>query len=199
MGLRDSPPYSPDYAMRLVKESYDAIEEILRDFSPSLETPVDAMLWAHLAEAVSSVHLVTVLAEYPCLVQFFQEIYQQYFLDLDLQVDYVGDDINNSFWEPQKSLPSPDYQNAVDWMHTLRPNWPRFLAAQRHRRHLLDDDYYQNQQLNRRSSSTTKSKEDPKDEASDARRQKARASDRLWISCVVGMTTLAVFMSQARA
>jgi hypothetical protein len=222
LGLRDSPIYSPDYAMRLVKESYDTIEEILRDFSPSLETPVDAMLWAHLADAVSSVHLVSIVAEYPCLVQFFQEIYQQYFLDLDLEVDYVGEDINNPFWEPQKGLPNPDCHNAVDFMHSLRPNWPRFLAAQRHRRHLLSGDNDKQQQNRRRShkmrvydwwddihmgeskyppprsSTTATPKEDPKDDAADERLQKARTSDQVWISCVVAVTTLAVLISRAR-
>jgi hypothetical protein len=210
--LRDCPSYSLDYAMRLVKESYDAIEQILRDFSLSLETPVEAMLWAHLAEAISSVHLVTVVAEYPCLVKFFQDIYQQYFVDLDLEVHYVGSDINNLFWEPQKNFSNPDYHNAVDWMHTLRPNWPQFLAAQRHRLHLHNEnshhlektrvhEWWDNFRMGgsvyppSRSSSTTA----PKEEVADTKQKQVRISDELWVSCVVAVTTVAVLMSRARS
>jgi hypothetical protein len=40
---------------------------------------VDAVLWAHLAEALCDVHLVVVLADFPYLVQYFQDLYEMYF------------------------------------------------------------------------------------------------------------------------
>jgi hypothetical protein len=43
---------------------------------PSLS---DAALWAHLADAMSDVHLVVVLASFPNLIQYFQDMYQIYF------------------------------------------------------------------------------------------------------------------------
>jgi Outer mitochondrial membrane transport complex protein/Glutathione S-transferase, C-terminal domain len=40
---------------------------------------VDAALWAHLAEALGDIHLVVVLASFPNLMQYFQDMYHQYF------------------------------------------------------------------------------------------------------------------------
>ena len=40
---------------------------------------VDVLLWAHLAEALCDVHLVVLLASYPRLVNYFQDMYQTYF------------------------------------------------------------------------------------------------------------------------
>ncbi len=40
---------------------------------------VDALLWAHLAEAFCDVHLVVLLASYPRIVNYFQDMYQTYF------------------------------------------------------------------------------------------------------------------------
>ena len=40
---------------------------------------VDAVLFAHVADALCDVHLVVVLSSYPNLVQYFQDMYQKYF------------------------------------------------------------------------------------------------------------------------
>jgi len=40
---------------------------------------VDVLLWAHLAEAFCDVHLVVLLASYPRIVNYFQDMYQTYF------------------------------------------------------------------------------------------------------------------------
>ena len=40
---------------------------------------VDVLLWAHLAEALCDVHLVVLLASYPRLTKYFQDMYQAYF------------------------------------------------------------------------------------------------------------------------
>jgi hypothetical protein len=42
-------------------------------------TTIDVMLFAHLAEALCDLHLVTVLSEYDSLVKFFQITYEMYF------------------------------------------------------------------------------------------------------------------------
>lgn len=40
---------------------------------------VDVLLWAHLAEALCDVHLVVVLASYPRILKYFQDMYDSYF------------------------------------------------------------------------------------------------------------------------
>lgn len=40
---------------------------------------VDATLWAHLADALCDVHLVVVLASFPRLVKYFQDLHETYF------------------------------------------------------------------------------------------------------------------------
>ena len=40
---------------------------------------VDVLLWAHLAEALCDIHLVVLLASYPRLVNYFQDMYKSFF------------------------------------------------------------------------------------------------------------------------
>ena len=54
-------------------------------------TMVDALLWAHLAEALCDVNLVVVLADFPHLVKFFQRIYDTFFPDSKARADNGGD------------------------------------------------------------------------------------------------------------
>jgi len=54
---------------------------LLGTTTPSL---VDTILFAHLAEALCDVHLITVLVEYKNLVRYFQMMYEMYFVtDMD--------------------------------------------------------------------------------------------------------------------
>jgi glutathione S-transferase len=71
-------------AVERAKEAYQALEHQLdgKTFlmgngdKPSL---VDAVLWAHVADALCDVHLVVLLASFPKLVKHFQHIYKTYF------------------------------------------------------------------------------------------------------------------------
>jgi hypothetical protein len=72
-------------AVERAKEVYEALENqlsshgkgfLLGGDEPSL---VDALLWAHLADALCDVHLVVVLATFPGLIKYFQEINKTYF------------------------------------------------------------------------------------------------------------------------
>ena len=56
-------------------------EIISKNYLLGTEMPalVDVLLWAHLAEALCDVHLVVLLASYPRLVKYFQDMYQTYF------------------------------------------------------------------------------------------------------------------------
>ena len=68
-------------------------------------TMVDALLWAHLAEALCDVNLVVELADFPCLVKFFQRIYDTFFPASKVRADNGGNydaavasHIRDSFW-----------------------------------------------------------------------------------------------------
>eukprot|EP00980_Cylindrotheca_fusiformis_P004591 scaffold982_cov139-Cylindrotheca_fusiformis.AAC.4 len=76
-------------AVQRAKDAYQILEDHLTshdDGQPYLLNTtnnkpnlVDAVLWAHLAEALSDVHLVIVLSSFPNLVHYFQQMYKTYF------------------------------------------------------------------------------------------------------------------------
>lgn len=80
-----------DRAVQRSREAYQALELQLSKYGQvgaekmtfllGNERPsfVDAVLWAHLAEALCDIHLVVVLADFPLLVQYFQKVYDVYF------------------------------------------------------------------------------------------------------------------------
>ena len=88
--------YSRGQSIERVKErakkAYESIERQLiavassssrdqRRFLLGTERPafVDAALWAHLADGFCDLHLVVILASFPLLIQYFQDLYKAYF------------------------------------------------------------------------------------------------------------------------
>jgi len=66
--------------------------------SPAL---VDVLLWAHLAEGLCDVHLVVLLASYPRLIKYFQDVYQAYFSSSEEKSDAK---CAWKFWNEQQNL-----------------------------------------------------------------------------------------------
>ena len=72
-------------AVAMAKRCYSALNARLAENSGTTLlgtkhlTTVDVMLFAHLAEALCDLHLVTVLSEYESLVKFFQITFEMYF------------------------------------------------------------------------------------------------------------------------
>ncbi|CAB9514361.1 Inherit from NOG: Metaxin 2 [Seminavis robusta] len=54
----------------------DSSQYILGTQQPAL---IDALVWAHLAEALCDVNLVVILADFPVLIQYFQFVHKTYF------------------------------------------------------------------------------------------------------------------------
>ena len=83
-------------------------ETISKNYLLGTEMPalVDVLLWAHLAEALCDVHLVVLLASYPRLVKYFQDMYQTYFSS-DEGTSNAGSSWRE--WNEQQNL-SNDFQ-----------------------------------------------------------------------------------------
>ncbi len=89
-------------------------------------TLVDAVLWAHLAEALGDVHLVVILADFPNLVKYFQNIHNRYFKDHGDTWDRWNQSQNkiNAFQQlplqsDKKKLSASIFKDAIDVMQRL--------------------------------------------------------------------------------
>lgn len=82
-------------------------------------TLVDVKFWAHLADALCDAHLVVLLASYPRLVRYFQDIYNTYFTTRN-------DDGRDSDWKDwnEKQNRKNAFQNipSIDAKHDLKSN-----------------------------------------------------------------------------
>lgn len=74
-------------------------------------TIVDALLFANIADALSDVHLVTILADYPLLIRYFQNIYEKFF-------EYKKDDekVEWKTWNYIENHRNPFHQLPQDTM-----------------------------------------------------------------------------------
>ena len=83
--LFDGDDVNVDRAVALARRCYGSLNSRLSESNGAsllgVEqlTTVDAMLFAHLADALCDLHLVTILSEYEGLVKFFQSTYEKYF------------------------------------------------------------------------------------------------------------------------
>eukprot|EP00934_Nitzschia_sp_Nitz4_P006476 Nitzschia sp. Nitz4//scaffold8_size234185//101370//102752//NITZ4_001257-RA/size234185-processed-gene-0.112-mRNA-1//1//CDS//3329559806//6466//frame0 len=121
-----------EQAVSKAKETYQALELQLskhgKDFLLGNDKPslVDAVLWAHLADALCDVHLVVLLADFPHLVKYFQRTYKRYFATNRGDWDFWNQKENlvNAFqkehplFQSTKKTPS-QFKDAVDLMQSL--------------------------------------------------------------------------------
>ena len=94
--------WSVEESRSIAREAYQSLGTQLGDNQYLLgeqPTTVDALVWAHLADALCDVHLVTILADFPNLVQYFQRVYDTYFR---LNVDEEW-----KIWNHEQNLCSP--------------------------------------------------------------------------------------------
>jgi hypothetical protein len=144
--------WTVEKAKQIIKECYVTLEAmLLQEASATLRilgtkdlTTVDALLWAHLADALCDVHVVTILSSFPNLVQFFQQIHETYFVDSSTSATWLQEasqvNADNVFTQ-QLPLPSSSkslskkqqqqlqpYTNALELMQSLRPNLQDALA-----------------------------------------------------------------------
>lgn len=106
--------WSVEESMAVAREAYASLETQLQGHEyllhTSQPTTVDALLWAHLANALCNLHLVTLLADYTNLVQYFSRIYDDYFrnnLDAEWKV-----------WNQEQNLTSAFQQLPVEESNT---------------------------------------------------------------------------------
>lgn len=81
-------------ALQRAREAYKLLEQHLvlvtatgQTYVMGTEAPVlvDCLLWGHLARALSNVHLVVVLAEFPALCRYAQHVWDAYFGDISAE------------------------------------------------------------------------------------------------------------------
>jgi hypothetical protein len=114
--------YSVQESMSIAREAYTSLETQLQGSNNKylLDTPnpttVDALLWAHLAEALCDVHLVTLVADFPHLIKYFQRIYEEYFR--------LPQDAEWKVWNQEQNLVSPFQQLPVEESATSNNNEP---------------------------------------------------------------------------
>lgn len=124
---------SIEQALERAKEAYQALESQLtkhsRPYLLGTESPslVDAVLWAHLADALCDVNLVVLLSSYPALVKYFQRMYKTYFTGKLGKWDEwnIKQNMENAFQQipilSKKQLSSikASYKDAIDLMQSL--------------------------------------------------------------------------------
>lgn len=106
-------------SMSIAREAYTSLETLLQGSNKYLlDTPspatVDALLWAHLAEALCDVHLVTLLADFPNLIKYFQRIYEEYFR--------LPQDVEWKVWNQEQNLVSPFQQLPLEESASNEPS-----------------------------------------------------------------------------
>ena len=183
---------------------------------------VDVILWAHLADALCDINLVTVLADFPLLVKYFQRMYDVYFATSGTVVMIGSKDPDtwkvwnkhenhaNAFQqiplesEMNKSKDVPKkYTHALELMQNLSVRDHDLLetlkvgnAARANEAMLVSRRSGASKNL----SSTPKSKPKDEEEKSEltaiekVRRQQQR-SDQIWISVVGGAAAAAMTYS----
>jgi hypothetical protein len=132
---------SPDYrkmstedAMQQVRETYQVFDHLLSRggvvMGTTTLTLVDVLLWDHLMHALTDIHLVIVLADFPALVTFVQRIWEKYFLTKESSKDWevwnAHQNEINAFCEvpclvndQPKESETPSFQHAIDLMEQL--------------------------------------------------------------------------------
>jgi hypothetical protein len=207
-------------AVARAKEAYSALDLQLQRhggaYLLATRTPavVDAVLWSHLAEALCDVHLVVVLAEFSHLVKYFQDLHNTYFERADSPWEEWNRAQNkkNAFeqlpFNDTKKLSATGFKDAIDLMQSLSLQnrnlqevldttkakiasepWPTQMAS-------TESLFYRwrmGEDLNKSDES------EQHDQQNEMRKKILRdqaRNDQLWISSVVGVSAVAIFLLQ---
>lgn len=214
--------WTVDEACAVARRAYQCLECQLDEnqYLLGVDTPttLDALVWAHLANALCDIHLVTILADYPRLVKYFQRVYDEYFRN--------NTDEEWKVWNQEQNLSSPfqklpvedtasdepsTIHDALELMqsfsvHTRDLNEVLLVAKekrlhgenqtpQRRRNTLyrwrMGDDIRRPQSECNNTEETTPQQE--------VMRKMHKRNDELWLSAVVAVTAIAVFFSGIRS
>lgn len=109
VGGGDSGKVNVYRAMEFADAYYSTLENKLESsltpyfFESEKPSYIDAVLFAHLAEAVCDLHLVLVLAKHTRLVQYFQRMYDTYF-GIEYIQSFESDSGGNTDWIKQNNV-----------------------------------------------------------------------------------------------
>ncbi len=121
-------------AMERVQQVYSLFEHKLSSsnsrwiLGTAQPTRLDVALWDHLMHALTDVHLVIVLAEFPHLLTFVQNVWDEYFANPteEWQVANAVQNATNPFaqvpsllWSPNKPEELQSFRHAVELMEQL--------------------------------------------------------------------------------
>ena len=95
--------FASAYYTMLEKRITKLPESSVYFFGTDIPSFFDAVLFAHLAEAICDVHLVLVLAKHSRLVQYFQKMYDQYF-GSDYNKLFEGNNGSSTDWIRENNI-----------------------------------------------------------------------------------------------
>lgn len=205
--------YSVEESMAIAREVYQSLETQLDGHDTLLHTTslttVDAILWAHLADALCNVHLVMLLADFPILCKYFSRIYDTYFR-LDTDAEW-------KVWNQQQNLLSPfqqlpvevreeqsTFHNALELMQSFSVHThdlPEVLSVAQKKRASQDkllpakreSTLYRWRMGGSVFPKKMASREEPETPQQQELRKAHKHNDELWLSAVIGVTAMALF------
>lgn len=201
-------------AQRMARPCYATFETALEQHNPYLlgtktASTVDCLLFDHLAEALCNVHLVVILADFPRLIQFFQQLYETHFRlekcdTEEWKLWNRQENLINSFQtlpiEKKKQSSDQPFTNALELMQSLsvhQHDLQEVLTVMKEKRAL------EARAMPRKAMSTIYRWrmgddlfEGAKDEGNEAEKQSPQEkwrkdqkySDEVWISAVVAIS-----------
>lgn len=215
-------------AVNQARDAYQALEfqlikhgkEFLLGNDSGKPSLVDAILWAHLADALCDVHLVIVLADFPHLVKYFRNIYKRYFTETREEWDKWNQTQNlaNAF---QKELPlfnqkvklaASGFQDAIELMQSLSlrnqslqdvldtakakrstENWPTPTP----KTETLLYRWTMGEKLLRNKAKEDVKADDPNENPVRKKMiQEQTRNDQIWLSGVAGVSAIAILLLQ---
>ena len=217
------PTRTTEECTEVARDAYQSLETQIEghDYLLHTEKPttVDGLLWAHIADALCDVHLLTLLADFPNLVQYFQRIYDQYFrLDVDAEWKVWNQEQNlvNPFQhlpvEETKSNEPSSFHDALALMQSFSVhthNLQEVLIVAKEKR--TQDSKARRippQQSTlyrwRMGGSIRPDKEETADSSEqetpqqEKYRRAHKQNDELWLSAVLAVTAIAVFFGTSK-
>jgi metaxin len=213
--------WSYEESRTISREAYQSLETQLGDNQYLLgeePTTVDALVWAHLADALCDVHLVTILADFPNLVQYFQRVYDTYFR-LDVDAEWKMWNHEQNLRSPFQKLPTEEtsannlstFHDALELMQSLsvhQHDLKEVLMVATEKRLLQESEKHHAPARQstlyrwRMGDDIRPPKESTDTEETTAQQDKWRKihkrNDELWLSAVLVATTFAVFFGGIR-
>ena len=214
-----TPTWSVKESCSIARTGYSSLETQLGEnlylLGTAEPTTVDALLWAHLADALCDVHLVLILADFPNLIQYFQRVFDKYFR-LDTDTDWKVWNYEQNLRSPFQKLPLED--TSVDKTSTFHDALELMQSFSVHTHDLQEvltvtkeKRLQETREIPSRQSALYRWRmggdiRSPKQEASDAEetpqqqkwRKDHKYNDELWLSSVAALVGLAVFLGTSR-